>query len=208
MKAPDPRIDAYIAGAAPFARPILTKLRRAFHQGCPGVVETIKWGSPAFEHGGLLGGMAAFKSHVAFSLWHGMHIEDPEGLFEEVGNRGMAWIKIARVKELPPQTVLRAYIGRAVEYGRAVRARPRAPAPKGGPGARRPAPPTPPALAAALAEDDAARATFESFPPSAQRDYIEWITEAKRETTRAKRLATTMVWLAEGKRRNWKYERR
>ena len=61
-------------------------------------------------------------------------------------------------------------------------------------------------LVAALNKDNAAKATFDAFPPSCRREYIEWIVEAKREETRAKRLAQTVEWLAEGKRRNWKYE--
>jgi len=72
--------------------------------------------------------------------------------------------------------------------------------------APRPAPETPADLLAAFKQDKAAQATFDAFPPSCKREYIEWIVEAKREDTRAKRLAQAVEWLAEGKRRNWKYE--
>lgn len=203
----DPRIDAYIAKAQPFARPLLEKLRQAFHKAVPGVSETIKWGSPFFEtEHGLLGGMASFKAHVAFSLWRGMEIDDPERLFEAVGNRGMAWIKIPDAKALPTQKVLRDYIKRTAARTAEAKA---APKPKTKTAARkRAAPKTPPALAAALRlkKHAKAKATFEAFPPSAKRDYIEWITGAKREATREARLATTLEWLSEGKRKNWKYE--
>jgi uncharacterized protein YdeI (YjbR/CyaY-like superfamily) len=60
-------------------------------------------------------------------------------------------------------------------------------------------------LAAALRRNRKARASFEAFSPSHRREYIEWITEAKREETREKRLATTIEWLEEGKPRHWKY---
>ena len=62
-------------------------------------------------------------------------------------------------------------------------------------------------LLEALAKNDKAAETFNNFPYSKKKDYVEWITEAKAETTRDKRLATTIEWLAEGKARNWKYER-
>jgi uncharacterized protein YdeI (YjbR/CyaY-like superfamily) len=67
---------------------------------------------------------------------------------------------------------------------------------------------TPADLAAALKRSGKARATFEGFSPSHRNEYIEWIEEAKTEATRKKRLATTLEWLAEGKGRNWKYERK
>jgi hypothetical protein len=202
MPTTDPRIDAYIAKAPEFARPILERVRKGFHKGCPKLVETIKWGSPHFEHEGLLGGMAAFKRHVSFHLWRGKDLEDPEGLFAGVGDTEMCAAKVGSVKETPTQAVLAGYVRRAARFNEALGAS------KGAKkAARRPAPKMPADLAAALKGNAKARATFEGFPPSAKRDYVEWITGAKREATRAKRLATTLEWLAEGKRRNWRYER-
>lgn len=64
----------------------------------------------------------------------------------------------------------------------------------------------PPDLAAALARHDAARKTFDAFAPSQRREYIDWLTEAKREETRARRLAQAVDWLTEGKPRHWKYQ--
>ena len=61
-------------------------------------------------------------------------------------------------------------------------------------------------LTAALKKNKPAQKTFDNFPPSCRKEYVEWITEAKTEPTREKRLAQTLEWLAEGKRRNWKYE--
>lgn len=201
----DNRVDAYIEKAAPFARPILEKIRRAFHRGSPHLVETIKWGTPHFEMEGLLGGMAAFKAHVTFTLWKGKELEDPHGLFAQVGATNMAAVKVTAAGDLPTQAVLRDYIKRATALN-AVNAKAARQGKAKAPAKRKPAPKMPPELAAALKKNAQARATFESFPPSAKRDYIEWITGAKREATRAARLTTTMEWLREGKRRNWKYE--
>ena len=60
-------------------------------------------------------------------------------------------------------------------------------------------------LAAAVKKHRKAQAAFDEFSPSHRREYIEWITEAKTDTTRAKRIQQAVEWLAKGKPRNWKY---
>jgi uncharacterized protein YdeI (YjbR/CyaY-like superfamily) len=197
MPSQDPRVDAYIARAAPFAQPILEKLRAIVHEACPGVEETMKWSMPCFMHaGGILCSMAAFKQHVSFGFWKhalvmGEHVER-----DGMGSFG----KMASTRDLPPKKELLALVRKAArlnEQGVKV------------PVARKAAPKPPPVapddLAAALKKNKAAAATFKAFPPSQQREYIEWLSEAKRVETRAKRLAQAVEWLAEGKPRNWKY---
>jgi uncharacterized protein YdeI (YjbR/CyaY-like superfamily) len=61
---------------------------------------------------------------------------------------------------------------------------------------------------AALRKSRKALSTFEGFSPSHRREYVEWVTEAKTEATRTRRLETAVTWLAQGRSRNWKYERR
>ncbi len=191
----DPRVDAYIAKSADFAQPILRHLREIVHKGCPEVEETMKWSFPHFMYRGMLGGMAAFKSHCAFGFWKGKLIvpERPEAM----GQFG----RIASILDLPGDSVLLGYVREAArlnETGEKVPRKP--PQPKK-------ALATPPDLAAALKKNAKARATFEGFSPSHRREYVEWITEAKTEETRKKRLDTAVVWMAEGKPRNWKYIR-
>lgn len=199
MPSRDPRIDAYIAKSAEFARPILTLLREVVHTGCPEVEETIRWGMPSFTYQGILCDMAAFKQHVAFGFWKGRllvasaHDRSPEAM----GNFG----RITRLADLPPKRVLLGYVRQAMKLNEAgVRVAPKKP--------RRPREPVkvPPDLASALKRNARARATFDGFSPSHRREYVEWITEAKRAETRARRLAQTLEQLAEGKSRNWKYE--
>lgn len=194
----DPRVDAYIAKAAPFARPILRHLRKLVHRGCPEAVETIKWGMPTFMHHGLLCGMAAFKAHGAF--WFRREaiarMIDPAGKKsgEAMGNLG----RITSRTNLPGDRALERYIRQAAKLNAAgVPARPR-------PKRRRPLP-VPSDLAAGLRKVPTAGAIFAALPPGYRREYIEWITEAKRPETRAKRLATSLTWLAAGKKRNWQY---
>jgi uncharacterized protein YndB with AHSA1/START domain len=194
----DPRVDAYIAKSAGFAQPILARVRELVHEACPTVEETIKWGMPSFVHaGGILAGMAAFKQHVSFGYWKHALV-----MGEGVARAGMgSYGRMASLSDLPPKRQLLADIRRAVvlnEQGA------KAPAARK---AARPPPEMPPELAAALAmrKHARARAAFEAFPPGQRREYMEWIGEAKREETRARRLAQALEWLAEGKARNWKY---
>lgn len=186
----DPRVDAYIEKAQPFAQPILTHLRALIHASVPGLSEALKWGMPHFTlNGKNLAGIAAFKAHAALVL-HG------EGRVNEgMGSYG----KIASLDDLPSDAELTLRIRAAAEElatGAKKAAKPK-PAPKADIA-------MPDDFAAALSAP--ARAIFDAFPPSARRDYLEWITEAKREETRVKRIAQAAEWIAEGKKRHWKYQ--
>ncbi|MCG3130966.1 MAG: hypothetical protein FLDDKLPJ_01741 [Phycisphaerae bacterium] len=204
----DPRIDAYIAKSADFARPILTHLRRIVHEGCPNVTETLKWSMPAFEYKGLLCGMAAFKRHCTFDFWkHSLVMGDEAAageaspvakIDEAMGQFG----RITKLSDLPPRRVLLSYVRKAAKLNDEGVKLPRAPR---GPAKKLR---TPPDLAAALKKNKTAATNFTAFSPSHRNEYIEWITEAKAKETRQRRLATAIEWIAQGKGRNWKYERK
>jgi uncharacterized protein YdeI (YjbR/CyaY-like superfamily) len=195
----DPRFDAYIAKSADFAQPILEYLREVIHAGCPDAEEAIKWGMPSFLHRGkILCGMAAFKQHCALGFWGGRGLVGNSGKQSEaMGQFG----RIASLKDLPSKKALIGHVKQAMKLGEERAAAP--PAPRKPP---KPAPTTPDDLAAALKKNRTALATFEAFSPSCKREYIEWIVEAKREATRANRVAQAVEWMAEGKQRNWKYQ--
>jgi len=199
MSRTDPRVDAYVARSAEFARPILRHLRDLVHRGCPEVEETIKWGFPHFVRSGILCSMAAFKAHCAFGFWRGDEVVSTPQARAAMGQFG----RLTRLADLPADRTILALVRRAVELDAAGAARPR---PLKHPRATIPMPDD---LAAALARrgQARARATWEKLPPSQRREYLEWIVEAKTAPTRAKRLATTLEWLAEGKSRNWKYRK-
>ena len=195
----DPRVDAYIAKSADFAKPILTHIREVVHAAVPEVEETLKWSMPAFMHHGILGGMAAFKEHAAFNIWKGSLIVGSDGDRIAMGQFG----RIAKVSDLPSKRILTGYIRQAAALNEAgvKTAKVRKPGL-----ARTPIPTAPPPdLAAALKKNAKARATFDGFSPSHKREYIEWIVEAKRDETRQRRLGQAIEMLAEGKTRNWKY---
>jgi uncharacterized protein YdeI (YjbR/CyaY-like superfamily) len=193
----DPRVDAYIAKSAPFARPILKHLRAIVHAGCPGVTETLKWSTPHFEYHGVLAGMAAFKAHCVFHFWKGsLIVKSGERQFDAMGQFG----RITSLDDLPPKGVLLGFVRKAGalnESGERVERPLKHPKPKLAPPAE---------LVTALKRSASARATFEAFPPSKQREYSEWISDAKSQATRERRLAQAIEWLAEGKSRHWKYQ--
>jgi len=193
----EPRIDAYIAKAQPFARPILERVRERVHAAVPEAEEAMKWSAPAYLlDGKILLITAAFKQHAAINFWRGQELRgddaDPDGM----GQFG----KLASVDDLPGDAELDRLIRQAAELAKS------APAPRKAKHEPKAAPDMHPDFAAALAKAPKAKAALDSFPPSAQRDYLEWIAEAKQESTRAKRIATAVEWLGEGKRRHWKYQ--
>ena len=190
----EPRIDAYIANAQPFARPILEKVRERVHAVVADVEEAMKWSHPTYcRNGKIMVGTAAFKEHAAVNFWRGQEL----GLETKAGAMGQLG-KLTSVSDLPRD--LDAIIARAAELSSS------APAPRKTKHAPKPPVEMHPDFAAALNKAPKAKAAFEAFPPSCKREYLEWVGEAKRDETRQKRIATSMEWLAEGKRRNWKYE--
>jgi uncharacterized protein YdeI (YjbR/CyaY-like superfamily) len=195
----DPRIDAYIDNkAADFAKPILRHLRRLVHEACPDVVETTKWSMPFFEYKGPLANMASFKAHCAFGFWKQSLMESDAIPAEKtaMGTFG----RITSLDDLPDDETMTGLIKQAVKLN------------EEGVKVARKAPTTdktlvvPEVLVAALEQNAKASEHFNAFPYSKKKDYVDWITEAKTDATRDKRLATTIEQLSEGKARHWKYE--
>ncbi len=197
MSERDPRIDAYIATAAAFARPILTLLREQVHRACPDVQESIKWAMPSFLYGGrLLAYMAAFKQHASFGFWQHAEILGTDAPRDGMGSFG----RLRALTDLPPRRQVQAWIRRGVQLIE-TDAKRRVPRPK-------PSAPTgvvPDDLAAALRAQPAAQATFEAFPPSCRREYVQWVMQARRPETRTRRIAQAVAWMAQGRRRDWQY---
>jgi uncharacterized protein YdeI (YjbR/CyaY-like superfamily) len=203
MPTSDPRIDHYIASAAPFARPILRQFRKLVHKSTPEIEETTKWRMPFFTYGGTpICHIAAFKAHCGIGFWHR---EVQAMIAAEVGVRDTAMGQFGRITapaDLPSQKLLLRLVSSAVHLVKT--SQPQRPSREP---SRRP-PKTPADLARRLQRDAKARATFAGLSPSHRREYIEWIVEAKRAETRTHRLDTTIAWLRAGKTRNWKYTRR
>ena len=193
----DPRVDDYIGRQAGFAIPILEELRERIHASLGDGEETLKWGAPSFLYkGAILGGMAAFKAHAVFGFWQG------EAVTGEPGRGAMgSFGRLTSVADLPA----RAEFAALVEKARAL-------VDSGAKHLRTVKHPksdiaVPEDLRQAFETDPAAAASFESFSLSSRHEYLEWIIQAKRPETRARRIAQAVEWLAKGRKRNWKYER-
>lgn len=194
----DPRIDEYIDRSADFAQPVLKHFRELVHRACPDITETLKWSMPAFEYKGIVCGMASFKQHCAINFWK-QALLGSEAFPVDRSAMG-SFGKVTSLKDLPPDEVMIGLIQRAVELN------------EKGIKVKKEQPPktelvVPDVLTSALKKNAAARKTFENFSYSQKKEYAEWIRGAKTDATRDKRLATTLEWLAEGKRKNWKYEK-
>jgi uncharacterized protein YdeI (YjbR/CyaY-like superfamily) len=193
----DPRIDDYIAKAPAYAQPIITHIRNLIHHAVPGVLETMKWSHPHFDYKGPAFGIGAFKEHMGLNFWKNTLMDDPQGLFQNDGSAGSLG-KIKSLADLPADDVLLDYFRRAIELNeKGVKVAAPAKAPKA-------ELPVPDYLIAAFKTNQAALQHFEQFSPSAKREYLEWLAEAKSEATRTKRLETMMEWVAEGKTRKYK----
>lgn len=199
MSDPDPRIDAYIAKSADFAQPVLRHLRSLVHEACPQVEESIKWGAPSFGYaGGILCGMAAFKRHVSFGFWKHALVMGEGAERDGMGSFG----KMTSMSDVPPKKAMALLIRKAMSLNEQGL---KAPATRKSVDPRAPLE-TPEDLLVALTDNRKAKKTFDAFSPSARREYVEWVVEAKREETRQRRIAQAVEWLAEGKQRNWKYQ--
>ncbi len=198
----DPRVDTYIAKAQPFAKPVLNRFRKAVHGGCPDLTETMKWSFPHFDYKGMLCSMAAFKAHCAFGFWKGSLLKSaPKAMQGKTKDAMGQFGRVTSLDEMPDEQTLVKMVTEAVALNDA-----------GVKVVREPKAPTKPLKApaymlAALEKNRKAHATYEAFSPSHRREYVEWITEAKSDETRDRRLETAVQWMAEGKGRNWKYVR-
>ena len=200
----DRRIDDYIAKSENFAKPILKYLRDIVHRACPDINETMKWSFPHFDYKGMMCGMASFKEHCTFGFWKASLMKDNHKVFIKGEDAGMGnFGKIKDIQDLPPAKILIEYINEAMrlndeginiikkpkikEYKEII---------------------VPDYFLKALSKNKIALKTFEEFSYSHKKEYIEWITEAKREETRNTRINTAIEWMSEGKARNWKYQKK
>jgi uncharacterized protein YdeI (YjbR/CyaY-like superfamily) len=200
MRNTNPAIDAYILKSADFAQPIMIHLRELVHATCPDVEEKMKWSFPHFDYKGeMMCSMAAFKQHCVFGFWKASIIPDPQKILTPVGETAMGnFGKITRLEDLPADDILIAYIKEAKRLNdEGVKVKPNTKA--------KAELPVPDYMMDAIRKDAKALETFVNFSVSCKREYVEWVTEAKSEETRLKRLDQAIEWMAEGKIRNWKY---
>ncbi|MES2430387.1 MAG: YdeI/OmpD-associated family protein [Bacteroidota bacterium] len=196
--------DAYIAKSADFAKPILNHLRNLVHETCPDVEEKLKWSMPHFDYKqSPLCHMASFKQHAAFGFWKASLMKDKTLLEAAQSETAMGHLgKITSLKDLPSDKKIIGWIKEAMKLNDAgVKVSKKTTSAKD-------EIETPDYFTKALKKNKKALATFEAFSPSAKREYLEWVTSAKTDETKISRLTQAIEWMAEGKKRNWKYERK
>jgi len=200
MAKTNPKVDAYILKAQPFAQPILNHLRKLVHQACPDVEETIKWGFAAFDYNGPFCTMAAFKQHCAFGFWKAALMKDADKLKRAQSNSMGHLDRLTSLKDLPSDKQMISYLKEAMKINEAgLKLVPRKKAADTKPLA------VPPYFKTALSKNKKAAEHFANFAPGQKKEYILWLTEAKTEETRNKRMEQAIEWISEGKIRNWKY---
>src|SRR4051812_31223994 len=193
MAKTDPRVDAYIDRAKDFAKPILNHIRGLVHEACPDIEETMKWSFPHFDYKGeMMCSMASFKEHCAFGFWKQSLLEDTAFPAEKTAMGSFG--RLTSVENLPSAKTMKKLIKDAMKLNDEGKKVQRAQVSK-----EKKEIVVPEILQKALAKHKAAAATFNNFPYSKKKDYVDWIEDAKTDATRDKRLATTVEWLAEGK---------
>jgi uncharacterized protein YdeI (YjbR/CyaY-like superfamily) len=199
----NPKFDDYLAASEAFARPIMIHLRTLLHSTCPDIVEEMKWGIPHFDYKGeMMCIFAASKKHCAFTFWKDSLMADPR--FK--ANSGLPAIKrfmgrLTALADMPPDGELIGYIREAMALNeKGVKPPPRT---------AKPAKvlSMPEEFAQRLATNGVAGQVFEAKSESFRKDYLIWITDAKTDATRQKRIEESVAWIAEGKGRFWKYEK-
>lgn len=205
MASKEKKIDAYIAKSADFAKPILNHIRELVHKTCPDVEEKVKWGMPFFDYKGeMLCHMASFKQHAVMGFWKAALMKDPTLLENAKSETAMGHLgKITSLKDMPSDKKIAAWIKEAMQLNDKGIKLPAKAKP-----AEKKELEVPAYFLKALAKNKKAKQAFENFAYSHKKEYVNWVTEAKTEETRNKRMATTLEWLAEGKSRLWKYEKK
>jgi uncharacterized protein YdeI (YjbR/CyaY-like superfamily) len=193
-------VTAYINKSEGFAKPILEYCREIVHKACPDVAEVIKWGIPHFDYkDDFMCVMASYKAHCSFTFIKAEIMADKR-LKENKQLKPIQRFlgKITNLKEMPPEKEFVAMLKDAMmlnEKGIKVVAE-KSDKPK--------VLETPDYLIKALKQNTRAKEVFESKSNSFRKEYIVWISSAKSDETRNKRIVEALKWIAEGKSRFWK----
>ncbi|MEO6404902.1 MAG: YdeI/OmpD-associated family protein [Ferruginibacter sp.] len=196
-------IDDYISKSAVFAQLVLQHFRDLVHNACPDVEEKMKWSFPHFDYKNeMMCSMAAFKQHCAISFWKGSLMKDKKLMENAKAEQSMGHVgRITSLKDLPSDKVLTGYIKEAMKLNdegiKVLK-----PVSK-----EKKTIEVPDYFLKALSKNKKASQVFEAFAYSHKKEYMQWITEAKTQETRNKRMATAVEWISEGKGRNWRYQK-
>lgn len=191
-------VEDYLDGHVEW-RPLLERLRVIMNE-CE-VEETVKWGQPCYTHEGKnVAGIGAFKEFVSVWFFQGALLRDEHGVLvnaQEGRTRAMRQWRFQAVEEID-ETLLRAYVDESIEnqrQGKAIKAERKKPVE------------VPDELAGALAEDREAGERFDALTPGKQREYTEYIAQAKLAETRVRRLEKILPMIRAGHGLNDRYKK-
>jgi uncharacterized protein YdeI (YjbR/CyaY-like superfamily) len=179
-----------------FSQPLAEQLVDWILNWEPDLAESIKWNNLCFSGRKLVLGLSACQRHLALFFFRGTELPDPKRLFGEHGENNTN-IRTVRITSLDgfDKDAFRALLHAAVELD----ADPMIPpAPK----LKRKPWPMPDYFKKALAEkrNRAVAENFKTLAPSCQREYLVWLSTAKRPETKARRLKETLAALAAGRK--------
>lgn len=203
MEKYSPKVDEYIDKSQDFAKPVLNYIREVVHEFCPDVEEAIKWKFPTFMYKEkILCSMVSFKHYCSMGFWLHNEIKTLREIETEVEKTNMFSLgKITKIEDLPSKPQLKKIILEAMELtDLGVKLKKAAPSKMEAE--------IPEYFQEALNKNEKALEVFKKASTSFRKEYINWIIEAKTETTRNKRTEQAVEWISEGKGRNWKYERK
>ncbi|MES2006117.1 MAG: YdeI/OmpD-associated family protein [Bacteroidota bacterium] len=194
------KVTEYISNSAEFAQGIMEHLRQIIHETCPDAEEDIKWGTPHYSYkGDHLCMMGGFKNHCSFSLYKAEFIKDKEIMLSVKAGKKFGYMdKLKSIADLPSKKILVSLLKEAMTINEKgiKKEKPVSDKPK--------LVETPDYLIQRLSTDPKAKEIFNTKSNSFRKEYIVWISDAKTDETRQKRLAEAMEWIAEGKSRFWK----
>ncbi|WNW02328.1 YdeI/OmpD-associated family protein [Tenacibaculum sp. HL-MS23] len=163
--------------------------------------ETIKWGAPVYVYKNKnIVGLSAFKNYCGLWFFQGMFLNDDKKVLknaqEEKTHAMRQWqfcalnkIDVVLVKEYVLEAIKNSENGK--EFKPIKNTKPLI---------------IPTELQMALDDDDALRACFANFSLSKKREYANYISEAKRETTKYKRLDKITPMILKGMGLHDKYK--
>lgn len=195
------QINLYIAEQPEWQRKLLVRLRQLIHSTDAEVEETWKWNSPHFDHQGIMVGLQAFKEHVAVWFHKGSLIKDPKKLFEalpkgeEKGMRSYKLFEGDKLNEAAFIDLVKQAVALNAKGTKLTDAKP-----------ARKALVIPEDLEHVLHKDPTAWANWEAFNYSCKKEYIEWVTDAKQEETRKRRIAQALEKIREGESKEEKHQ--
>lgn len=203
MEKYNPLVDEYIEKSPDFSKPILNYIREIVHEFCTDAEEAIKWKFPTFMYKGkILCSMVSFKAYCSMGFWLHGEMQTIKNLETDVEKTNMFSLgKITKLEDLPSKPQLKKIILEAMELtDMGVKLKKAAPT--------KTETAVPDEFQNVLDQNKKVLEIFQKASPSFRKEYINWITEAKTETTRNKRMEQAIEWISEGKGRNWKYEKK